>query len=330
MAIKFRCPNCRTALGTADDKAGKQATCPGCGGSVTVPEAAGNSDDPAQVRFRNHTGVWCQGCGVESSPEADFCDACGRPLAAPAVVHRSESLDFGDIATEAVACWQRELLLLTLGALVIAILSLLAQAPLRICVTLMQQGNVSGALVLLTAGAYLFLVSVSAFLTLGQMRMTLNAVRGERVAFSDLFSQGRQVPTALLDGLAMFLLSLVASVPGSLVLMAGLMLGQDSPALFVLGTVVGGACLAAAWLILPQLFWATPFRIVDGVPGLAPLRGSYRYTQRRPGLTGLLLLSAFGLTVAGYMMCCIGLLLTLPLTMTIYAVAYDRMRDQLR
>lgn len=38
MTIEFRCPVCDKLLRTADDKAGRTSACPGCGGTITVPE----------------------------------------------------------------------------------------------------------------------------------------------------------------------------------------------------------------------------------------------------------------------------------------------------
>jgi predicted RNA-binding Zn-ribbon protein involved in translation (DUF1610 family) len=43
MTIEFHCPHCSKLLKTADDKAGVQANCPGCGEAVVVPAASESS-----------------------------------------------------------------------------------------------------------------------------------------------------------------------------------------------------------------------------------------------------------------------------------------------
>lgn len=54
MTIEFRCPTCDKLLRTAEDKAGRTADCPGCGGTITVPE--GPSPTGARSDFGSSAG----------------------------------------------------------------------------------------------------------------------------------------------------------------------------------------------------------------------------------------------------------------------------------
>jgi len=45
MAIRLTCPECGKELSVRDELAGRRGKCPGCGGIITVPDAAG--EEPA-------------------------------------------------------------------------------------------------------------------------------------------------------------------------------------------------------------------------------------------------------------------------------------------
>jgi uncharacterized Zn finger protein (UPF0148 family) len=49
MAIKFKCPNCKTPLEAADVLAGEKRSCPMCGHAVSVPKTdSENQTEPEE------------------------------------------------------------------------------------------------------------------------------------------------------------------------------------------------------------------------------------------------------------------------------------------
>ena len=52
LSIEFNCHVCGKLLRTSDDRAGKTASCPGCGETLTVP---GSTDDEDRYRLQNES-----------------------------------------------------------------------------------------------------------------------------------------------------------------------------------------------------------------------------------------------------------------------------------
>ena len=56
MPIEFRCVRCDKLLRTGDDTAGRQAKCPSCGETVTVPTDAAVAVEVVPGDNRRHRG----------------------------------------------------------------------------------------------------------------------------------------------------------------------------------------------------------------------------------------------------------------------------------
>ena len=344
MAIKFRCPTCRKALSTGDDKAGRTATCPQCGSSVTVPqpepirfeEAAAddgfgdfNAPPPRQrreTRQPRQTGdINCPACGVENHAGAVFCRACGEPLTSRVAVRRpGGSLEFGDIFKHAFECWKGELGVLVGGFLVAGFMANVAGAPLKIVSEFMKRGNVTPLLILLACLAFVLQLIVQIYVMLGMARVVLSAARGESVSVGDIFAQGQRLPTALLNALLISPFFFLPLFVGFALILFGIE-GRGDPGLALMWICLGILIMMLSYIV-PLLFWPAAFLVVDGATGLTPLTRGFALVWARPGLTGLLGLAGFLLHVVGLLMCCIGGLFSSPLSLIMFAVAYDRLQ----
>ena len=96
MPIEFNCHVCGKLLRTSEAKAGKTAKCPGCGESLSVPQAevapddydsddAGGSgldefDAPAAPSTRSDATKSCPMCGEQIRRAASRCRFCGEDV----------------------------------------------------------------------------------------------------------------------------------------------------------------------------------------------------------------------------------------------------------
>lgn len=88
MPIEFRCKQCETLLRTAEDKAGTQAHCPGCGEPVTVPFPEPDEVDFSVPDDEGRDTAAAQGGEVlvpAAQPDTKTCPMCGETINASAV-----------------------------------------------------------------------------------------------------------------------------------------------------------------------------------------------------------------------------------------------------
>ncbi|HEX6985723.1 MAG TPA: hypothetical protein VF170_10110 [Planctomycetaceae bacterium] len=357
MSIEFRCPSCQKKLKTGDDKAGKTAKCPQCGTPVTVPAATATAEDdfggfPSFEEFDAAPGaapprrrapaaaagqVACPMCGAMNDPAAGRCYACGEDLTArtPSETGKpTASLAFGDVFGTAFDLWKNELgmtvaaTLLAIVTSIVAYIVLLALPSLAID-ALAQGDNQAGTI----AAVVLFIMclglfaTVAFYLTLGLGRIALDVARRRPVQVGTLFSQAGRLPTMWLNMPLVGIVVVLSAVPGFAVAVGGIALAvQQENAAMALIAIVGYILYVAALSITPQLVWPVSFIAADGHRGLRPFIGTFRLILAKPGLATLLVLFGALLSFAGSLACGVGLLFTIPLTLVMYAVAYDRLR----
>lgn len=86
MSIEFHCNHCGKLLRTGDDKAGRSAACPGCGGTITVP----GDEEPEWIDALDEEleDDWSESFGGSAAPPHPFprqprmrnCPMCGEPI----------------------------------------------------------------------------------------------------------------------------------------------------------------------------------------------------------------------------------------------------------
>ena len=325
MTIEFNCPHCDKVLKTTDDKAGRQAKCPGCGELINIPEAGWEQQDSSfasegadhelpPVPDRSREMKSCPMCGVETRGDAIRCRSCGEVFKSESRLVQGRPSGFremrpfppGEVISEAWRIFTEKMGILigsmiTMVFLVLIVLSS-ASIPAALGEFLYENGNEIGAMVawgisiLLYFAALYFCVYVQA----GYMILQLKAAREQPIRLDDLFSGGRYVGR-------MFLSS---------ILFGGLIL-------------LGSVAFVIPSLLLALVFWPYGHLLVDkNSPGIECLTRSKVLTDGNWGSLFLVFVIYWVSLFCGALLCNVGLIFTLPFANLLLAVAYDRMSCQ--
>lgn len=214
-------------------------------------------------------------------------------------------------------CWaafQREWLMLSLGALITFGLSFVAQMLANLLPMVGGALNSGGLTVLLTAVGFVLQTTVSGVLALGLLRMVHEVLLGQRADLGRIFSQLHKTGTYLLALLFMMLMMLPAfAVVGGV--MVGVLLMTGSGALnsrdffSVMPVVLGVGVVALVpflYLYLPLALVQPALAVDDDLSAVDALRRCYaRVRGERLSVLGTVLVSML-VTFAGVIACCVG------------------------
>lgn len=337
MPIEFRCTQCDRLLRTQDETAGKKAKCPECGAILTIP-IPGTSpemgtpppvgppqspavppspapppppDDGPQSPFGpieppsdGPQTPFGPGAGPDvenpyASP-ADYTMGAPAQAAAPGPIVPTR-IDAGDILARAWTIYKDQWLICIGGFLIVGILNyVVGQVANQLsALTGMLAGDPALMFVCIILGAcagQLFAL----WLNIGLAMLFLDVARGREVSLGTLFRGG-----------PCYLAVLLASILFTLIYVGGLLL-----------LVVPGIIFA---LMFSQFFYL----IIDRNVGIIEsLELSKQITHGNKLMIFVLWLLAAGLSIAGFLMCCIGVVFTVPLASLMYAVAYLAMTGQ--
>lgn len=310
MTIEFNCPHCEKLLRTADDKAGVQANCPGCGQLVTVPSAASApvadefSGLPPYPGATGQTQT-CPMCGAMNSAGEPRCKVCGETFAGntPTGVITNRILDVGTVLNVSWNLYKARMGL-CIGSVaimwgIIYAISIVTEVVKEGMKQTIGGGGRGGDIEVMIGvfAVFMWLVQqlVTIYLTLGQVNLMLKIVRGEVAQIGDMFSVGR-----------FYWRSLWASV------------------LYFVMVLVGYALLIIPGIIVSIMFFPYNLYLVDQDTGIiASLEGARRVTEGNRLTIFVLMLIATGINFLGVLACCVGVLFTGSWTALMSAVAYQ-------
>lgn len=341
MSLNFRCPECRAMFKGSDELAGRRVKCRKCEAEIRIPakvrsvvsahpkpklppaqpKAVSSFDDvppmPVQTKqcpncqaWIKMTAVKCRHCKVRFDKNGKLAEGQVR-LRAP-----RERFQVGEVMRAAWAIYKEEwptclVVYLTVGFLV----ALAAVVPFfgMAIVGKMMMGTSSQpdpepsiAKATLSAvmffGYIVFVAGVAGYLNCGLMKFALRLAQGERAGVDDVL------------GVRQYFLTYLANL-----FVFGLAIGLGSVALVVPG------------LLAMFVLWPVYFTSVDDVgPGLQPLIRAYEVGKKNILPSAGLILLAFGVYVAGALMCGIGALFAVPFDLLMFAVAYCHMSEATR
>jgi len=291
MSIEFNCEKCGQLLRVSDDAAGKQSRCPSCENIAVVPMT---SVPPA----------------VSPPPRDPY--AATNPYAKPPEVAQSMSgsvprflrnepvhtvIDAGSALNVAWEIYKANFGIL-LGAFAILIGISLAMSAVQ--QVLMAIGGAAGGdageilVVLAVIIATILSWAVQTYLGIGMLRLNLAIARGENAEIGMMFSGGKQ-----------FLPVLGASI------------------LFAIATFLGLLAFIIPAFIVICGFWMYYSFIVDrDEPVFDSFSKSWEFSKGNRMTAVLMMFISFGLVIIGYLMLCIGIILTMPLSNMMWTVAY--------
>lgn len=231
---------------------------------------------------------------------------------------------------------------LLIGAGIIAmvvqiVLSIVAQIGLGVIMAIfgagLGEGEPTGAGIgIAILGVLIFVVlqlALQMFITLGIVKLGLNALSDNDPSINDLFSQGSKLLKTIGAGLLMYLVIFVVMIPGSIILVILGGFGEDGPS--GIGLFIG-----ALAIYIPIIFIAVRLSffitcIVDQNCGAVDsLKQSWAMTKNNFWvIVGLGIIAAL-INMAGMLALIIGLIVTLPVTYLMYLSAYRWMRHGFR
>ena len=179
-----------------------------------------------------------------------------------------------------------------------------------------------------------FIVIVYAFqfwLIPGQTLALLKLAQDRDASFHDLFSGGRffwRYAGALL--LLVLLLIPVGLFCGVLIVVGtAASMGAENVALKLLGPTVGVVAAVVLAVLVMIRFYSFPYVMVDRDCGpVEALTGSYEITRGHVGSLFALALFSGMIFVSGALTCCVGLVVTAPLSMLIMSCTYVCLTDR--
>jgi uncharacterized membrane protein len=327
VTIEFQCGHCHKPLKTTDEKAGRQAKCPGCGGVIEIPSVEGNfiselshttlestsSDSATSIPLVFSKTKPCPSCAEDVEVFASRCQFCGVQLQkGQSELRRPQfSSDFSPFPPDEVIVEAWRIFLEQLGLLVGSFLAtsiltfvalMISATPFALAEMFFNRDEVVGAAIAACVGVLLSLAALgfAVFLQCGYLKMLLKVTREQTAEFGDLFTGGPY-----------FFRMLLNSILFSLFFSAGLMM-----------CVVPGVLFAF-------MFWPFAHLVIDDDgPGLYSLTRAKQLTDRNWGSLFIVFLVAIACIFAGYCTCLIGLIVAVPFVNLLYTVAYDRMSRQ--
>lgn len=328
MTIEFHCPHCDKTLKTSEDKAGRQAKCPGCGELITVPQSQSpvmdavedisdlvevvddGSATPPPVPPDSDATKACPFCGEQIRVAATKCRYCGEKFGQP----KERLKGYGELRPfppgEAISeAWQifTDRMGISIGVSVVmqiitSFAILIWYVPLIMAGAMSDQGNDEIAIV---AGGIAFVMFIvyagfAFYLLSGYTNFLLKLARGQDAKIEDLFSGGRYWGRSLMCTF-----------------------------LFVLMTYLGIILCIVPGVIVALMYFPYMYVIVDkDALGISSLGRARAMSQGNWGSILLIMLTAFGCQLLGVVTCYVGLIFTTPFINLLFAVAYDKMSRQ--
>lgn len=323
----------------------------------SVQQAGGLSHPDAMV-WQEGMADWVTPSSVEGLVSPVSNTAIQNPYAAPAksanlapspanygelpiIEPGSSTINIGSVLTKSWHTFKKYGGLL-IGAGIIAIvvqlvLSIIAQVGLGVIVGIfgaaMGDSASGGAGIGLAIFSVLIFVvlqlSLQMFITLGIVKVGLNALSDNNPGINDLFSQGSNLLKTIGAGLLMYLVMIITVIPG--VIITGILggMGEDGPSGF--GMFIGFLTIYIPIILVAlRLGFFIPCIVDQNCGAVDSLKQSWAMTRNNFWVIVGLGIVATLINFAGMLALLIGLIVTMPVSYLMYLNAYRWMRHGFR
>lgn len=337
MPVEFNCPTCAGRLRTPDGSEGKKAKCPKCEAIVDVPGEplipmsgqTPNTVAPPSGLSSLPTDESKSGLGAGSASIPNFSPAhanptnpyaapSGNPSIRPANLAAAGDIEVGSMLSSAWAGFRRAPGIL-IGATLLT--GLFTYPPSILGQGLLEFSNSSSgdeAITLGIVGAIVLMIGypIQIWMLLGQMRLGLDAARGEDLRLRTLFSCGSRILPCLGAYIVVGLLLFLSAIP--MVLGFGL---QNIP-LSIIGTLILFFAVSYLWLACWPFLWLILERkagVLDSLSAAAQLTKGHRFTSF------IMMVVSSSIMFLGFLALLVGLFVAAPFVVVLWAVFYSRL-----
>lgn len=332
MAIEFHCNNCGKLLSVPDGSGGREAKCPACATVCEIPLLP-ESPPPLQggVPDDSPAGVPAPSANPYEAPHATEFPPRNESVEAGEISH--QYVDVGEVLSRSWAIYKNQFGMLLALVLVGVALILVGQLAIQFTTQILGviAAGIGGPVLMVPLALVLFVAQIlfQQWISIGLIMALLEVARGKDVQIGTLFNGGpylvRMFLAYLLVVLIMMVIVLVVCFLPMIVLAViagGLKVaGSLSMVVFVLAMIP---------VIYVSLGIATyPLFIVDQNAGVIDsLKLSWEFTYGNKFSLLLLWIVGIGLSIAGYLACCVGIIFVMPLIAMYVPVFYLAMTGQ--
>jgi hypothetical protein len=171
--------------------------------------------------------------------------------------------------------------------------------------------------------SYLVNTTVSVFLTLGMIRLSLNVLNQKPAEIGTLFGEGGKLIQGVLAQILVTLITVVVALPGVIV-GVGIAVGAKAPEIGMLAGMV---------ILLPVVIWLTctlffvQWLIVDAdLDAIAAIKAAFDLSKGQRLTIFVLTLATGLLMLGGVLALCVGLLVAMPVAYLTWAAAFQQVR----
>ncbi|TWU31711.1 hypothetical protein [Novipirellula artificiosorum] len=343
------CPSCGRQLELPGDAMGKVAKCPACeatfriGETAALPPSTPTPPSPPSVAANNPFSQPISADPASAGPAAAASSAAANQPGVTNPYHPATEMPppvakigeleivqrpIEDIFSPTMSIFGARWAPLILSSLIVFLaMGLLTGIPFIVLMVIADGGNDFTAAILM-----LFFMPIAIFLgayvTVGLARVALAVARNESEPLSQLIPPLNLVFRFLGGGLLMVLA--VAVVVAAFAAIAALLAAITQNETVAVGVVgIGMLILFLVSMAAQWLLWPWVFVVSDGkASAIGSIRAAFQIVMNNKVTSLLIVVISVGLSMLGNLLCYVGLIVTQPLTLLMFAVGYLVLTNQ--
>lgn len=330
------CPQCGRALELPASAVGRQAKCPACEATFQVAEPSTSLPDstmePKDARRSDGQSPWASQNPMDRSYQSAPPDPYA-PSYSPTPVTRVENVEIVERAIEDVfgpswSIFAERWPPLILSMLIVGVVGFVAMGIPFLLFMLLANNNGEEIAALSIIALSPILIFASMYGWVGITRVSLAVARNQPGPLAELLPPMNLVWRMLVVGMILLAIAILPLllIGGAIGGIAFAFFGEQGMALSLLS--VGGIFVLLS--ALAQIFiWPLPFVVCDDrSTALGSIKIAFAISMQNKLTSFLLYLISLVLSMIGSSVCYVGIIVTQPLTLLVFAVGYLLMTNQ--